>query len=89
MKNLLTKEAFAEWCEKQPADEEYKYWCNECAFGQYLSAHGIKFHCIGTATWSPYNEDEPRALPSGIDAAVREGPTTFGALAARLRESQP
>jgi hypothetical protein len=42
MKNLLTREAFAEFCDKQPADEKYN-WYDEakCAAAQYAESLGM------------------------------------------------
>lgn len=77
MKNVLTKEAFAEWCEKHPADEFYDYWhSGNCACGQYAKHIGLFGHWLG-------NSHTPFWMVSNDKAAVF--PHTFGALASRLR----
>ena len=72
MKPALTLEAFADWCEKQPADEVYDYsnpW--GCAVSRYM--HHIGLDWLKTDWWTA---GERHASFS---------PTTFGALATRLR----
>jgi hypothetical protein len=80
----LTKEAFAEFCESKPADETYDYWSvRECACGQYS-------RFIGDTSWKNYGVD--KAADRVWDQFNREAqqvrPSTFGALAARLRASR-
>lgn len=76
MRNPLTPEAFAEWCEKQPANATYEYANYDCcACGQYARTLGIE-DWLGTEShfWLDANY------------AAYHSPHTFGALAARLRE---
>jgi hypothetical protein len=75
MKPQLTLEAFADWCEKQPADLAYDYMDLEnCAVAQYARSLGTKSPFITHSRfWS--NSESLAAL----------SPRTFGALAARLR----
>lgn len=78
-----TLEAFAEFCEKQPADKEYDY-CTaaECAVAQYLSS--IK------APKVKLNSSEIDAMFGvTVGNAVVDEPHTFSALAKRLRETAP
>ena len=75
----LTIEAFADWCEKQPAEKEYKYTAPRvCACGQYASWLGWK------GSWLT---SETQFWAAADDFAI-EPPHTFGALAARLRAAQ-
>lgn len=86
MKPQLTIEAFADWCEKQPAEKSYDYMdTTNCAFCQYLRSLGIEAN-VGQTRY--YVGDALRPMPDGIDRAVDLGVRTFGALAARLRASQ-
>ena len=92
MKNLLTKEAFAEWVGKQPADTPYSYsnFKGACAFGQYLAFIGLPVKVCAINVWID-TEERDHLLPEWVDRAViGDGYTayqshTFGALAARLR----
>jgi hypothetical protein len=82
MRNPLTLEAFAEWCEKQPADKEYNFFDNHgCAFGQYLKALGIEHRSVGGTYWRTAAGEER------IRKALQSGDWTFGALASRLRST--
>lgn len=83
MKNLLTKEAFAEWCEKQPKHKRYDYDCiGECALTQYAASLGMK---------TPYGPPDSPIHTSHFWQAANNaacfGSQTFGALAARLRSA--
>jgi len=84
-KNLLTIEAFAEWAEKQPADEAYVFcdW-RECACGQYAASLGID-----SIAWSVAMLDDAilggRGFWVTANSTAYGKPRTFGALAARLR----
>jgi hypothetical protein len=76
MKNPLSIEAFADWCEKQPAGRGYDWTDDEtCAVAQYAKAHGRRPDDMPLA-W------EAVAMNGGMDQ-------TFGALAKRLREAAP
>ena len=87
MRNPLTLEAFAAWCETKPADEVYCYTdSGHCAFAQYLSWLGFVEPSVGSRTYSD-GDGPAHALPAGLDSAVRGEPRTYGALAARLRAS--
>lgn len=88
MKPQLTIEAFADWCEKQPADEAYDFYAKDCAWGQFLTSLGVEYACVGFNTWTG-SDGQRRCFPSGIAFPVEEEPHTFGALASRLRSVQP
>ena len=78
MKPQLTIEAFADWCEKQPADKRYNYEnSSECAVAQYLTHLGA----VKVKLWS-------HEVEAAFGNVVDESPWTFGALAARLRAAQ-
>lgn len=94
MKNLLTKEAFAGWCEKQPADKEYHYTDSRgCPVFLYLKFAGLHPHSVGPDDWASKSwmglKLTERPLPDGWNDAAVSFPHTFGALAARLRGVQP
>lgn len=79
MKPQLSLEAFADWCEKQPADEYYQYSVpSQCACAQYQKSLGIY-----RPGWLCYAAGNSFWLIA--DGFARVGPYTFGALAARLR----
>lgn len=88
MRNPLTNEAFAEWCEKQPADKGYDYVddCG-CAFFQYLKATGFDVLTVSSTDWYERGTGRRHNLPRGADDAVSAHPRSFGDLAARLRSS--
>jgi hypothetical protein len=94
MRNPLSIEAFADWCEKKPADEAYSYSniCGPCAFAQYLIHLGFPVDYVGADHWRDLSRTEHR-LPDWVDEIVKDssyGPSpshTFGALAKRLREA--
>lgn len=74
MKPQLTLEAFADWCEKQPADQRYRYLSlRNCACAQFAQHNKV-------GDWM----DTSEFWMSADDYAVKE-PHTFGALALRLR----
>ena len=80
MSNPLTLEAFAEWCEKQPARKQYDYWNTEdCACAQYAKSIGDDrpFHefVCGSPFWTRAN------------ARAFYRPWSFKSLAKRLRGS--
>lgn len=84
MRHPISIEAFAEWCERKPADEEYE-WVNvrTCAIKQYAKFLGGNVH---------ENYMAVACMPVGrfdgeYMALMR--PHTFGALAARLRNANP
>ena len=76
MKPQLSIEAFAEFCERKPADEQYNYWSmTECACAQYARHLGGQLQGKRKAFWFK------------INVIATPEPHTFGALAARLRAS--
>lgn len=79
MKPVLSIEAFADWCEKQPPEKGYVYAdvCN-CACGQYAQSLGLNH-------WSPFDSEFWFAADN---EASWTDERTFGALAARLRAVQ-
>jgi hypothetical protein len=84
-KNLLTIEAFAEWCEKQPARKGFNInSVANCALGQY--AKSIGFPCGSNPD---FTIDAGGGRSLDIDGltidAMTEGKRTFGELAKRLR----
>lgn len=96
MTSFLTLEAFAEWCEKQPADGRYDpadpY---NCAATQFIRA--IEPRCvisgwgdyIAYRGWWPFRRAVRFETPVNLlrGGGVFEHPHTFGALAKRLREA--
>lgn len=90
MKNPLTIEAFAEWCESKPADERYEYMddCG-CAFFQYLQDRGFQPARVDGYGWYSHDGNQYHPLPAGVEDPLCQGDSTFGALAARLREVAP
>ncbi len=80
MKNPLSFEEFADWCDKQPAEAPYDYLdARNCACIQYASFLGIT---------NPYDVLMAYSLfwrKADLIAASRG--RTFGALAARLRKA--
>ena len=85
MRNPLTLEAFAEWCEKQPAEKEFDYIDPQrCACAQY--ADHIKFE----GDWLLSMADKPGDFWGVMDTHALHlfKPRTFGALASRLRARQ-
>lgn len=87
MRNPLSIEAFADWCEKQPAYRLYNYSnCRHCAFAQYLEHLGFRGASVDGSSFSLTGKfEDDRPLSAVIDRAVYEEPNTFGALASRLR----
>ena len=86
MKPQLTLEAFADWCEKQPANESYEYFdvCN-CAVAQYARHLGINYKpvCASDAPEATFwQRAEWEACPTFDDDP------RWGALAARLRAAK-
>ena len=84
-KPQLTIEAFADWCEKQPADLEYNVLCpRQCAVGQFARDIGFPH---GSTTGFQIDAGRGRCLTiQGLtDYHAIDFPNTFGALAARLR----
>ncbi len=78
MKPQLTIEAFADWCEKQPADGVYDYThSSSCAVAQFLQSAGVQNYDLF-----------PWEIPERFQEPVREYPWAFGALSARLRAVQ-
>lgn len=75
MRNPLTIEAFAEWAEKKPANEDYDFtlaW--NCAVAQFLKANAVvNYELLSTE------------IPKAWLEPVKASPQTFGALAKRLR----
>lgn len=75
MRNPLTVEAFAAFCEGKPADEAYDYcMASSCAVAQFLQAVGVQNFTLMS------NE-----IPGAFQGPVTAEPWTFGALAERLR----
>lgn len=75
MKNMLTLEAFADWCEKQPVGKVYPYTdVKNCACSQYAKSLGVKV-AFGSFWYK-------------AEFIAAKHPRTFGALAGRLRAVQ-
>lgn len=92
MKNPLSLEAFADWCEKQPADKEYSYIDSEnCAVTQYMRACGFPCAYSNRDKWYERRDNQTwyahKAPERRMDILACELPHTFGALAKRLREA--
>jgi hypothetical protein len=84
MRHPLSLEAFASWCEKQPADKAYE-WEDpfRCACSQYASSLGFLDRWIGSGKEGFWYKADRIAGNHGLGR-------TFGALASRLRAaSQP
>ena len=95
MRNPLSIEAFADWCEKKPADETYDAGdTHACALAQYARSigfpHGMGNGC-GTGIYMRRFFGDWRQvtfLPSKNNLGTPlSKPHTFGALAKRLREA--
>jgi hypothetical protein len=85
MRNVLTLEAFAEWCESKPADAEYTYWdAGRCACAQYAKTMGLDFQQLLPAAIIKGDWD---AFWLKADGLAGEEPYTFSALASRLRST--
>jgi hypothetical protein len=91
MRNPLSIEAFAEFCEKKPADERYNlYRRMDCALGQFAQSLGF----IGSTGNFEIEIGPHKSRPLvGLDSWCAHGvlaktPWTFGALAERLK-AQP
>lgn len=85
MRNPLTLEAFADWCEKQPPETAYNYSnSKECAVTTYLKSLGLP--CLSSAMgyWRDYDRVK-HDLNGNFDHSASPLPRTFGALAQRLR----
>lgn len=82
MKPQLSIEAFAAWCEKQPAERRYNYHSSEvCACGQYAAILGMKEYAWIDSYWGE------TSFWRRANGQAQIEPYTFGALAARLRAS--
>lgn len=79
MRDPLSIEAFADWCDKQPADKAYSFTCVPCAVEQYADSLGIGRDTIWGHSLGSF------WCQSNIIAA--DYPHTFGALAQRLRSA--
>ena len=88
MRNPITIEAFAEWCERQPPHAGYYYGdVKGCAFCQYLKSIGISSPIVGGAGWTPSCGSPSRSFPTHLARALAVTPYTYGALASRLRNA--
>ncbi len=86
MKPILTTEAFADWCEKQPADKHYEYVDSDvCACSQYAQFIGL-LQQDGMPAWRKAFYDGSPFWIEADDLAAGL-PFTFGALAARARSA--
>lgn len=85
MKPQLSLEAFAEFCERKPAHEEFNI-CSPriCAVGLFAKSLGFE---RGSDPDFAIDAGRGRSLPiQGLtDKIMCDGERTFGALAARLR----
>ena len=84
MKNVLTKEAFAEWCEKQPAKRYNWHWTDTCAVGQYAQSLGFSGSTADFSIDTGLGNRPIEIAGLTVEMVVDE-PHTFGALASRLR----
>lgn len=83
MKPQLSIEAFADWCEKQPAEREYDYYnWRECACAQYAATLGIS-----AEAWINHAIDHATSMWGEANCIASEAPFTFGALSLRLRQT--
>lgn len=89
--NVLTLEAFAEWCEKQP-DCRYTYGdSNICAIGQYCKEIGVEYipRSVDDEIVHTVQTGELRRNGFWLDAEVLANvanPRTFHGLAATIRK---
>jgi len=79
-------ESLIAWAEKQPADKEYDFWCNECYLGQYFEDHGFQVTMIGIGTVT-FKGHQTRQLPPGFNDIAQRTPHTFGAALDRARKA--
>lgn len=87
---------FLDWLRSKPADEEYGYWCDQCAIGQFLVENGYATKpemCrevwIEQVAGTAFGQEHP--IPVLMDVASRGDtsvcePHTFGAAASRLEK---
>ena len=71
----------------KPADEEYEYYSDKCALGQYLTAQGYTVETMSSSFVDYKNKSRHeirRNIPLEIDEAVGDLPRTWGAFAKRL-----
>ena len=78
--------AFADWLEKQPAEQPYDFWCNDCAIGGYFKSLGLPLKTLGCEFWADTAGKRHR-LPLGFTAVSAQEPRTYGAAAQRARET--
>ena len=79
MKNALTLEAFADFCERK-GDQGYYYMNPEnCALGQYAKSLGVEYHPVSYEPMKTFWEKAEYA-------AVSACPRTFASLAKFIRE---
>jgi hypothetical protein len=81
MKPQLTIEAFADWCERQPAERAYDYHdYRTCACAQYAATIGLS-----PDEWIDKAIGCPETMWGTANCEANSKPWTFGALAIRLR----
>lgn len=86
MKNILSPEAMADWCDTKGV-EEYDYAnLNGCAGCQYFRQMGFPVMRFGGVGWEDY-DGKYHVLPRSIFMALVLRPWTYAALARRLREA--
>lgn len=87
MKNILSPEAMADWCDAK-GNEEFNYNdLNNCAGCQYFRDFlGLPVMKFGGCSWEDYDGRKHR-LPIKMAMALSGSPKTFSALARRLREA--
>jgi hypothetical protein len=81
---MFSLENLVAWSEKQPADKEYDFWCDQCFLGQYFEDHGFRIRMIGVGTVT-FKGHETRQLPPGFNEIAQQTPHTFGAALGRAR----
>jgi hypothetical protein len=76
------------WARTKPADEEYSYWCDQCAIGQFLVETGRQTSPDMCNTWYVADDGERVDFDDTLDDAAWGGgsyaPRTFGAFVSRL-----
>jgi hypothetical protein len=78
------------WARTKPADEQYKYWCSQCAIGQFLVATDrAREPLIGEEWWSEGRSAQQHYIESALNEAASAKPNNFGALVARLEALCP
>lgn len=81
MKNMLSLEAFADWCETQPPEETYNFIdASDCAAARYLKSIGVYPYVL-------YSDQLPKGWGACLNPDGPHSVCTYGQLAQRLRKA--